>query len=80
MGHISCHGNQSYYLTGTKNNIFGSPPPSCGCFMPNIKSFGHTASEEMSFEIVDDGRRQTDGRTDGYLPILISSPLSLRLR
>ena len=38
-------------------------PPSCGCFMPNIKSFGHTASE-MSFEIVDDGRLRTDdGRT-----------------
>ena len=32
--------------------------------MPNIKSFGHTASEEMSFEIVDDD----DGRTtDTYL-------------
>ena len=31
--------------------------------MPNIISFGHTASEEMSFEIVDD-----DGRTaDTYL-------------
>ena len=25
MGRISCHGNQSSYLTGTKNNIFGSP-------------------------------------------------------
>ena len=32
--------------------------------MPNIKSFGHTASEEMSYEIVDDdGRRRTD---DGW--------------
>ena len=31
--------------------------------MPHIKSFGHTASEEMSFEIVDDdGRRRMDGR------------------
>ena len=36
--------------------------PSCGCFMPNIKSFGHTASEEMSFEIVDDDGQTTDGR------------------
>ena len=27
--------------------------------MPNIKSFGHTASE-MSFEIVDDDGRMTD--------------------
>ena len=39
--------------------------------MPNIKSFGHTASEEVSFEIVDD-----DGRTpDHGHPI--SSPMSL---
>ena len=30
--------------------------------MPNIKSFGHTASEEMSFEIVDDDGQTTDGR------------------
>ena len=30
--------------------------------MPNIKSFGHTASEEMSFEIVDNG-----WTTDTYL-------------
>ena len=38
-----------------KNNFL--VPPSCG-------SFGHTASEEMSFEIVDDD----DGRTtDTYL-------------
>ena len=38
--------------------------------MPNIKSFGHTASEEMSFEIVDDDGRTTkdDGQTtDTYL-------------
>ena len=34
-------------------------PTFCGCFMPNIKSFGHTASEEMSFEILDDGRIPT---------------------
>ena len=32
--------------------------------MPNIKSFGHTASEEMSFEIVDEGRK-----TDTYKKI-----------
>ena len=38
--------------------------------MPNIKSFGHTASEEMQYEIVDDDRRTTtDDRrtTDTYL-------------
>ena len=36
--------------------------------MPNIKSFGHTASEEMSFEIVDDGRTDDNGQTtDTYL-------------
>ena len=44
--------------------------------MPKIKNFGHTTSEEMSFEIVDDdGRTTTDGRrraddgrtTDTYL-------------
>ena len=42
--------------------------------MLKIKNFGHTTSEEMSFEIVDDdGRTTTTGgrRTDdGYLPIL----------
>ena len=36
--------------------------------MPNIKSFGRTASEEMSFEIVDDDGLTDDGRTmDTYL-------------
>ena len=38
--------------------------------MPNIKSLRHTASEEMSFEIMDDDGRQRmdDGRTtDTYL-------------
>ena len=61
MERISCHGNQSS-IRSEQKTIF-LVPPSCGCFMPNIKSFGHTASEEMSFEIVDDdGRTTTDGR------------------
>ena len=54
------------FLSDLNKKTTFSVPPACGCFMPNIKSFGHTASVEMSFEIVDDGRR-TD---DGYLPIL----------
>ena len=62
MGRISCHGNQSSYpIDLNKKKTTFLVPPSCGCFMPNIKSFGHTASEEMSFEIVDDdGGRRTD--------------------
>ena len=37
--------------------------------MPNIERFGHTSSEEMSFEIVDDD----DGRTtDAYLSYKIT--------
>ena len=68
MGRISCHGNQvTRVLIRSEQKTTFLVPPSCGCFMPNIKSFGHTASEEMSFEIVDDDRRMT---TDGYLPIL----------
>ena len=57
-----------------KTTFLPPPLPSCGCFMPNIKSFGHTASEEMSFEIVDD-----DGPTPDHGHPK-SSPLSLRLR
>ena len=43
--------------------------------MAMIKSFGHTASEEMSFEIVDD-----DGRTtDTYLSYKLTFELSAQV-
>ena len=48
---ISCLGNQSSYPIGTKNNIF--VPPTYRCYVGNV---GFMASEEMSFENVDDRR------------------------
>ena len=47
-------------------------PPTFRCYMWNMARTGFIASEEMSFENVDDGRTDDDdGRTDdGCLPIL----------
>ena len=66
MGHISCNGNQSSISDLNKKQHFWFPPP-VDALCQISKRFGHTASEEMSFEIVDDGRTTAD---DGYLPIL----------
>ena len=59
MGTISCHSNQSSYLTGIKNITFRSPIPIAAIYVEYGKNLPH-ASEEMSFENVD--RRTTDGR------------------
>ena len=77
---ISCHSNQSSYLIGTKKKKqLYSFPPSYRYYMWNMVRIGFMASEETSFENVDDGRRRrTDGRRmPGYTKI---SPMSLRLR
>ena len=58
MGTLSCHSNQSSYPTGKKTLLF--VPPSYRCYMWNMERIGLTASEEMSFEIVD-GRRTDAG-------------------
>ena len=69
MGTISCHSNQSSYLTGIKNITFRSPIPIAAIYVEYGKNLPH-ASEEMSFENVD--RRTTDGRR---MPVYtISSP------
>ena len=65
MGTISCHSNQSSYLTGIKNIPFRSLFLLM-LYMEYGKNRSHgfrglTASEEMSFENVDG--RTTDGRT-----------------
>ena len=65
MGRISCHGNQSSYPIRSEQKKISLIPRSCGCFVPNSKSFGITASGEKSFKNVDG--RTTDA---GYLPIL----------
>ena len=46
---ISCHSNQSSYPIGTKNTFIR-------CYMWNMERISFTASEEKSFENVDDGR------------------------
>ena len=56
MGTISCHSNQSSYLTGIKNITFRSPIPIAAIYVENGKNLPH-ASEEMSFENVDNGRK-----------------------
>ena len=61
METISCHSNQSSYLTGIKKTSFRSP--TCRCYMYNMERIGLRASEEMLFENVDG--RTTDGRTPG---------------
>ena len=76
MATISCHTNQSSYHIET---IF--VPYTYRCYMWNILRIGFMASEEISFENVDDyrQRRRTD---DGCLPIrlyTISSHMRLRL-
>ena len=63
MATISYHSNQISYPIGTKNTVIRSP--AYRCYMSNMARIGFMASEEMSFENVDDGR--TD---DGCLPIL----------
>ena len=69
MGTISCHSNQSSYLTGIKNITFRSPIPIAAIYVEYGKNLPH-ASDEMSFENVD--RRTTDGRR---MPVYtISSP------
>ena len=70
MATISCHSNQSSYPIGTKTISF--VPPTYRCYMRNMARIGFMASEEMSFENVDD-----DGRMPAYI---ISSPMRLRLR
>ena len=56
MGTISCYSNQSSYPTGIKKNTQLFVPPTYKCYMCNMKRIGFTASEEKSFENVDDGR------------------------
>ena len=51
---ISCHSNQSSYPIATKTISF--VPPAYRCYMWNMARIGFVASEEMSFENVDDGR------------------------
>ena len=53
MATISCHGSQSSYPIGTKTILFVSP--AYRCYMRNMARIGFMASEEMSFENVDDG-------------------------
>ena len=61
METISCHSNQSFYPMGQKIKLFISP--AYRCYVWNIARIGFMASEEMSFENVDDGRMtSTDGR------------------
>ena len=52
MENISCHSNQSSYPTGTKNTVIRVP--NYRCYMWNMERIGFTASEEKSFENVDD--------------------------
>ena len=54
METISCHSNQSSYPIGMKTIVF--VPPTYRCYVWNIARIGFMASEEMSFENVDDGR------------------------
>ena len=64
METISFHSNQSSYPIGTKTQLF--VPHIYRCYMWNMERIGFTASEEKSFENVDDGRK--DGRmTDACL-------------
>ena len=79
MGTISCHSNQSSYPSGIKNTTFRSP--TYRCYMWNMRRIGLTASEEMSFENVDENGPflPDDGRTTDTF-YTISSPMSLRLR
>ena len=63
MGTISCHSNQSSYLTGIKNIAFLSPIPIAAIYVEYGKNLPH-ASEKMSFENVD--RWTTDGR---WMPV-----------
>ena len=70
METVSCHSNQTSYPIGTKIILF--IPPTYRCYVWNMARTGFMASEEMSFENVDDGRlTTTDGRMDdGCLSIL----------
>ena len=71
METISFHSNQSSYLTRTKTQLFVPPSIDAICGI-----WKESASEEKSFENVDDGRR-TDGR---WMPAYtISSPMSLKI-
>ena len=45
MGTLSCYSNQLFV------------PPTYSCYMCNMKIISFTASEEKSFENVDDGRK-----------------------
>ena len=72
LGTISCHSNESSYTIGIKTLFV---PPTYRCYMYNMERIDLTASEEMSFETVHDGRQTTtdddDERTDAvYLHIL----------
>ena len=59
MGTLSYHSNQSSYPIGIKTQLF--VPPTYRCY---TKRIGLTASEEILFENVQEGRRwTTDGRT-----------------
>ena len=68
MAAKSSHNNQSSYPIGTKKKpkktmlfVF----PAYRCYMCNMARIGFMASEEMSFENVDDRQRtdDDDGRT-----------------
>ena len=54
METIICHSNQSSYPIGTKKTILFIPP-TYRCYVWNMARIGFMASEEMSFENVDDG-------------------------
>ena len=74
MATVSCHSIQSSYPIGTKKTIL-FVPPAYRCYILNMVRIGSMASEEMSFENVDnnDNGQQMPAYT-------ISSPASLRLR
>ena len=62
---LSCHGNQSSYPIGTKTQLF--VPPAYRCYIWNLVRIDFIASEEMSFENVDERRMPA---------YTISSPMS----
>ena len=74
---VRCHSNQSSYPIGTKKTILFIPS-TYRCYVWNMARISFMASEEMSFENVDDVRTMMDGQ---QMPAYtISSPMSLQLR
>ena len=58
MAIISCHSNQSSYPIETKKKNIFIRSPAYRCYKWNMVRIGLMASEEMSFENVDDGDGQ----------------------